>query len=147
MPKILLVDDNDLSRAATRRLLECVGCEVQEAGDAAGALELVAEDDFDLLMTDILMPDMDGIELIRELYRTDRRPKIIAISGGFSAIGGKDRVLRWARALGADTVLSKPFGIEEIRWTVEKTLAAAPVSLLGVPPGTDLPGTSLKASI
>ena len=75
---------------------------------------------FDLVITDLVMPDIDGLEVIMELVRRDKQVRIIAISGG-----GEDRgveYLRVAQKLGAKLTLSKPFGNEEFLEAVSRAL-------------------------
>jgi DNA-binding response OmpR family regulator len=107
MAKILVVDDNELVRATTRTILEGAGHEVDEATDGETALKYVAATPPVLVLTDIVMPNKEGIGLIIELRRSGYKGPIIAMSGG-GKIGPSD-LLNMARKLGADDSMSKPF--------------------------------------
>ena len=105
--KVLLVDDDDLGRKTIHQMLERAGHTVTSTGGGAEALELFQEDRPDLVMTDLIMPDTDGLELIQALRKLDRQVKILAISGG----GRVDATeyLAVARKFGAVGILTKPF--------------------------------------
>ena len=107
MAKILVVDDNELVRATTRSILEGAGHEVRDANDGDSALKIVAGAPFDLVLTDIVMPNKEGIGLIIELRRAGYKGAIIAMSGG-GKIGPSD-LLTMARKLGANDCMPKPF--------------------------------------
>ena len=107
MAKILVVDDNDQVRATTRKILETAGHDARE-GDARTAVETMQTMRPDLVLTDLVMPDKMGTDLIRDLRRAGYDGAIIAMSGGGGAMGPSD-LLEKARALGADDCVSKPF--------------------------------------
>jgi DNA-binding response OmpR family regulator len=113
MAKILVVDDNDLVRSATRTLLESAGHEVDETGDSASVVGYVESSPPDLVLTDLVMPDPKGVDIIRALRRAGYRGAIIAMSGGGGA-GGPTDLLNTARELGADDCVSKPFHRAEL---------------------------------
>lgn len=104
MASILIVDDQDMVRRTLRNALEAEGLEVREAGDGDEALRLYRMAPADVVVTDIVMPNKEGIETIFELRRASTRVKIIAMSGRDTA-----DFLDMARKLGADHVLRKPF--------------------------------------
>src|SRR5947208_754455 len=79
--RILLLDDNDIFRKMTRITLESEGYEVVDAADARTALASYRDNAPDLVITDILLPGTDGLEVIAELRRLNRAVRIIAISG------------------------------------------------------------------
>ncbi len=80
--RILLVEDDDLVRRSTRRVLERAGFDVMEAARGTAALQLISETPCDVLLTDVLLPDMDGVQLVRQaLAELDDPPKIILASG------------------------------------------------------------------
>ena len=97
------------------------GHQVQTAGDAAEAARLVAADKFDLLITDIVMPNKDGRELIRGLPAN--RPKVLAISGGSAKLPAA-YTLGASGALGADATLFKPFTADDLTAAVNALLQA-----------------------
>lgn len=120
MATILLIDDETAVRDTMRRLLERYGHEVREAANGREALK--APPEYDLVITDINMPEMDGIEVIMAL--TERRPglPVIAISGGGRL--PKDLLLSSADMLGAVTTLPKPFDLSELIEAVDAALAS-----------------------
>jgi two-component system response regulator (stage 0 sporulation protein F) len=107
MAKILLVDDDETFRSMLRRTLQRAGHTVVEADDGAAAIRTLDHVAADLVLTDILMPGVEGIETIRTLRRNHPHLKVIAMSGGgrMTPAGYLDP----AKAFGAVGVLSKPF--------------------------------------
>lgn len=112
MARIVLIDDDEDVRRTLVRMLETAGHEVHEAADGDSGLELSIRVDPQLVITDILMPEKEGIETIMTLKRDHPSLRIIAISGGGRS-GGMD-FLDIARSLGADEVLQKPFRRAEL---------------------------------
>jgi len=82
MARILLIDDDAPVRRTLRKMLERQGYEVEEAPDGKAGLTLYQENPADLIITDLIMPEMEGIETIMELRRRFPDVKIIAMSGG-----------------------------------------------------------------
>jgi CheY-like chemotaxis protein len=119
---ILIVDDEALVRAQIGASLEFDGFRIAEAGNGREALEWLKHDTADIVLTDILMPSMEGIETIREVRKAYPEIKIIAMSGRVRT----DAVdfLEAARQFGADRVLSKPFGRMQLLTLVRELLAA-----------------------
>lgn len=111
---ILLVDDNDDLRRVIRATLEQAGFDVCEAADCAEGLLALQKTRFDLVITDILMPERDGIEMILHMRSENAETPIIAISGS-----DHDLYLSNARGLGATCVLQKPFRPGELLSLVE----------------------------
>jgi DNA-binding response OmpR family regulator len=126
MKKILIIDDDVELCGAIRRTLTRAGYAVVTGHSGAAAQQLMAGDRFDLILTDILMEDGDGIELITELRRTGLTVPVIAMSGG-GIIEAED-YLRMARTLGVKTILCKPFEVPQLLKLVQLELgvAAAP---------------------
>lgn len=124
MARILVIDDEELVRFTVRHALENAGYEVIEATDGAEAMTRLADGGVDLVITDVLMPNKEGIETIRDLRKQADPPRIIAISGG----GRTDNVdfLELARKLGADDVLAKPFTARKLTETVAQVLGDTP---------------------
>lgn len=112
MARVLVIDDDAHMRRSLRRLLETAGHVVAEAGNGDQGLALFASEPIDLVVTDILMPDKEGIETIRELRQRAAVP-ILAISGASAGFGELD-VLGFAQRLGADDALAKPFRAREL---------------------------------
>ena len=105
--RILVIDDDDLVRETVRSILESAGFQVVGAADGRQGTRLYRSDPVDLVITDILMPVMEGFETIRELRKIDANAKIIAVSGG-GRTSATD-FLGMAKKLGADRVIAKPF--------------------------------------
>ena len=109
MPRILIIDDNEDLRDLFREVLERDGAEIFEAGDGDEGLEVFKTCRPDLLIVDIVMPEKDGLQLLRDLGQEAHEAKIMVISGG----AGDDWV-GTALALGADRILFKPFRNHEL---------------------------------
>ena len=105
--RALVIDDDELARGTLSTMLEAAGFEVLQAEDGKRGLDIFRASAPGLVVTDILMPNKEGIETILELRRLDREVKIIAVSGGGRV--GANQFLEVAQKLGADEVLSKPF--------------------------------------
>ena len=100
------------------------GYQVAVARDGREGLEVLHRQRFDLVVTDLLMPNVDGIEIIREIRKHDASLKVLAISGGDHATHFLH--LNAAQALGADDVLKKPFDEESLLAAIRRlTLARA----------------------
>ncbi|MBC8239113.1 MAG: response regulator [Alphaproteobacteria bacterium] len=118
--RILVIDDDDLVRETIKLGLESAHYQVVEANDGAVGLKIASQDEFDLVITDILMPNKEGIETIQELRRARPTLKIIAISGG-DRRGGS--FLEIAEKFGASKTLRKPFRPQELLRCVQDLLA------------------------
>ncbi len=111
MPRILIIDDDDLIREMLRAVLEREGYDVLDASDGREGLRVFMKNPVDLVVTDLVMPEKEGIEIIIELRRNFPDLKIIAISGG-GTVGGS-QYLDVAGKLGADKILGKPLKLRE----------------------------------
>ena len=128
MARILVVDDDEAVRAIISTVLRRDGHEVLQAEDGVRGLECARYEALDAVVTDIVMPEQDGVGLIVALRRECPRVPIIAMSGGTER---SMPYLQMAQRLGARAVLHKPFRIEELRQ-----------ALVGIgvePPPTDRP--------
>jgi len=112
MSKILVVDDDGNILQVVEAALLMAGHEVVAHSSGREAIKSAAAGKFDVVITDILMPDMDGMEMIRELRRTCPEVSIVAMSGGGRA--KSDDYLAIARKLGAELILTKPFTPQEL---------------------------------
>jgi CheY-like chemotaxis protein len=121
MARILVVEDDDITRDVLHRMLEQAGYEVEDATDGNTGLKAYVRQRHDLILTDIVMPDSEGLEMIRAIRRLDSSARIIAISGGYS--GRADDYLTTARTLGATKILAKPFSAEVVLSAVAEVLA------------------------
>ena len=115
--RIVVVDDEASVRSFLRKALEHGGYEVLEATDGKRAVKESLVQQVDLVITDLVMPEQEGIETIQALRRVVPGIKIIAISGAFHG-----QFLRTAQLLGADAVLNKPLSIELLLATVAEVL-------------------------
>lgn len=121
MKKILVIDDDAMVRDTIVEILESEGYEVVSAGDGVRGLALFRREQPALVITDIIMPEKEGIETITEIRGSYPATKVIAISGG-SRIGNVD-FLKMARLLGAHDVISKPFDPDDFLSRVGNCLA------------------------
>ncbi|MCX6581188.1 MAG: response regulator [Candidatus Aminicenantes bacterium] len=120
MKRILVIDDDWQMREMMHQALERAGYEVAEAANGKIGLNIQREDPVDLVITDLIMPEKEGIETIRELRRDFPDMKIIAISGGGRA--SAEGYLSVAKTIGAHRTLSKPFDLKKILDLVEELL-------------------------
>ena len=119
MATILIIDDEVGIRALLRFTLEAAGHEVVEAANGREGLALYRRRPADLVITDIAMPELNGLDMMLELTRYFLDAKVIAISG----VGGEANVLDRAKLLGARRTFHKPFGmvqlIDAVRYELE----------------------------
>lgn len=120
MKTILLVDDDEAFRKAQAQVLEKAGFTVVLAENGSVALDIFKEQPVDLVITDIIMPEIEGLETIQKMRQLNRKVKIIAISGG--GRNTPDDYLVLARKLGALKSLSKPYTATELLNTIEELL-------------------------
>lgn len=122
MARILVVDDDDQVRALLKITLQRAGYEVEEASNGKVAGNVYRQNPTDLVITDILMPEMEGIETILELRRDFPDVKVIAISGGGRL--GPDVYLDLASRCGVLRTFTKPIDREDLLTGVREALAA-----------------------
>ena len=120
MSCILVIDDEVSVRRMLRQMLERAGYQVIEAPNGEAGLKLYHEHPTDLIITDILMPDKDGIETILALRKSAPEAKILAISGGGRM--NKVDLLSISQSFGAIRTLAKPFEREELVTMVQEVL-------------------------
>jgi CheY-like chemotaxis protein len=129
--RIVVVDDHADTRDLTELVLRDAGYEVQTTGDGTAALEVARAWQPDLVVTDIFMKGLDGVELIGALRREGSRTKIIAMSAGWQPPGGRGGhisgadVLDDAMAAGADATLFKPLDPRDLIRTAARLLGTA----------------------
>ena len=116
MGRILIIDDEDVTRSVLREILERGGHEVVEASDGGEGLGTYSQNGIDLVITDVFMPGMSGLEVLTELLQQDPDAKVI-VTAGMGEI-----VLEQARALGAAATLPKPCPMQEVLDTVRGLL-------------------------
>jgi len=120
MSHILIVDDEPQVRLVLATCLKREGYDVSEAEDGEAALRINARQPVDLIILDLLMPGMEGLETLMALRKAEQRPRVIAISGGTRSLGAD--FLPAALKLGADKALKKPFRNEELIAAVQELL-------------------------
>lgn len=120
MSKILVVDDDSQVLQVVSEMLRIEGHSVVMAANGRQAIDQFENEAFDLVVTDIIMPEQEGLETIANLRRRETYVPIIAISGGGRA--GNLDYLETARYIGADGTLAKPFGRQDLLNTVNQVL-------------------------
>jgi YesN/AraC family two-component response regulator len=116
MKRILIVDDNLMMRKFIRNIFSNEEYEIEEAENGSEGLQIARKHDIDLVITDIIMPVMEGLELIMHLKRDFPEIKIIAISGG------KPYYLYMAKKLGINNIFTKPLNLHQFLSTVKKLI-------------------------
>ena len=114
--RILLAEDDDAMRAYLERALEQAGFAVVSVDRGTGALPLLEEEEYDLLLSDIVMPEMDGIELAQRCNEISPSTKVMFITG-FAAV-----TLKASREQPHAKILSKPFHLRDLVMEVERVL-------------------------
>jgi CheY-like chemotaxis protein len=122
MPTIFLIDDDEGFRQVTRLTLEQMGHKVMEASNGKDALERYDPQAVDLLLIDLFMPGMEGLETIMAFRDRSPRPKMIAMSGGGRTKSSD--ILRAAKHLGASSTLMKPFSKEGLGAAISEVLGS-----------------------
>ncbi|MCE1226429.1 MAG: response regulator [Geobacteraceae bacterium] len=125
MAKILLIDDDPQVRAVLKGFLQIGGHAVLEAANGVQARKLLQNTTFDLVLTDIVMPESDGFEVIMSCVRKDQPPKIITITGGSPNLA-QQTLLTIAQKMPVTKVLAKPVSCEELLSAVQDVLDAPP---------------------
>ena len=122
---ILVADDEDSIRSLVQQLLSDEGHAVVAVSNAREACDVLARRQFDLVITDVLMPDGDGIELITQVKQAQPNARILAMSGGGRYVEGSD-YLKLASGLGAHHAMMKPFTWQQLQDAIEVALGNAP---------------------
>lgn len=120
--KVLIVDDSDVMRKVVKRVLGMSGFEIDtiyEAGDGDEALMLIVNNEVDIVLTDVNMPVMDGVELLKTMKSDDRFSSLPVII--ISTEGRSDRIQNILQ-LGAAGYITKPFKPEDIRIVIKDAL-------------------------
>jgi DNA-binding response OmpR family regulator len=120
MKKILFIDDESFIRETLSQVLQQAGYEVDTAEDGFEATIMLETNHYDLVVTDIVMPRKEGLELIFDLRKRKHPAKIIAVSGGGHGSAGE--YLTYARGMKADMTLKKPYQSKELVEMIEKLL-------------------------
>jgi CheY-like chemotaxis protein len=125
MFRILVIDDELLVLEIISKVLSRAGYQVTAVTDGQLGLDAYAQDTYDLVITDLVMPEKEGIETIRELLKLSPELRIIAISGGGAV--QSELYLHLAEKFGAKKILRKPFTHNELLAAVSDVLADTPV--------------------
>lgn len=123
--RVLVVDDEQIVRDVLLVTLAGTGYEVESAPDGARAIELLRTASFDLLITDVRMPGIDGLTVVREARRRSSTMAIVIITGASS-----EAIAIEAINLGVNGYLTKPFGVERVLAVVARALGAAGAPVL-----------------
>jgi DNA-binding response OmpR family regulator len=121
MKRILVMDDDEIVSEMLVQLLTEAGYEAESAPDGDRGLKLLAAKPFDLIIADLIMPNKEGIETIREIRANDKKIPIISISGGGKISG--EYYLQLAKSLGADYSVKKPLNPKEFLAVVQWCLS------------------------
>ncbi len=122
MANILLIDDFGDLREMIALFLKEQGHAITEACDGLQAIQCYKEEKFDVVVTDMSMPNKDGVETIAELLRINADARIVAISGGDRLVS-PEAYLEMAKNLGVRQVLKKPFGLHQFEECILAALA------------------------
>ena len=122
MPRILVIDDDPDVRSSLCKMLVRAGYDVAAAADGNAGVELQHREPADVIITDIFMPGLDGLQTIRQLKKEGSAVKIIAVSGGDRT--GTIDLTEHARMMGAFKVLAKPFEMGDVLAAVKEALGA-----------------------
>lgn len=122
--RILLVDDEERMCESLKTLLEMEGFEVQAFTDSVEAMKVLAEADFDLVISDIKMPGVDGLEILRQAHERDPNLEVILMTGYASLESAKNAVDK-----GAFSYLTKPLEFEELKISVKRSLEKRQIAL------------------
>jgi CheY-like chemotaxis protein len=110
---VVVADDVQEIRDLVEKWLRGAGCSVMSAASGSEVSRLLRSQQFDLIITDVIMPDGDGLEVISDARRLQPKARVLAISGGGNHLPAQD-CLMFAKGLGANAVLLKPFNRERL---------------------------------
>ena len=120
MARVLIIDDDEAIRSVFARFLTGKGYDVVVAEDGRQGLRSLEEEPVDLVVTDIMMPEVDGLEVVMAIQGKDTSIPVVAISGGMHAMPMD--FLPMAKKFGAVEVLYKPVELEDLLTAVESAL-------------------------
>lgn len=122
MKKILLIEDDEMVRYALSRVLSAAGYQLTQAADGLQGVRAFRADTPDLVITDVVMPEEDGLGVLNALRKEDKTTPILVMSGG-GEFGGFD-YLTMAKGLGANAILAKPFDNASLLAEVARLIGA-----------------------
>jgi DNA-binding response OmpR family regulator len=120
--KVVVIDDNIQCNQLVCMILQHAGFEVRSANNGVEGLKMIMQEIPDLVITDLYMPEKDGLETIMELRQAERKIRILAISGGSLNIDLAE-TLDAAEMFGADAIMAKPFNVATFLNKVNELLA------------------------
>jgi two-component system C4-dicarboxylate transport response regulator DctD len=130
MKKILVVDDDDEVRATIVEQLAPIGAEITDVSDARQAIRLISVQKFDIILSDLFMPEVDGMKFISEVRRIEPNIPFVLVSGGGALFPVGSRIFadlaKAAEILGASQILEKPFSGRRLREVVRSLLEPEP---------------------
>jgi two-component system response regulator (stage 0 sporulation protein F) len=121
--RVLVIDDDAGVRLTVRHILALAGCEVQLVCESGKAIDTFRSFEPDVIITDLVMPGIEGAEIIAAIKEKRATVKIIAMSGG--ARLGRTNILQLARDAGADETLAKPFTVEQLMRAIARVMVTA----------------------
>jgi len=121
LKKILVIDDDIQGNQMVCRILKNAGYEVRSAFDGVEGIKLFMKERSDLVITDLFMPEKEGLETIMELRQADKEVRIMAITGGAPNMNMAD-LLDTAEMFGANALMAKPFHMETFLQRVKELL-------------------------
>lgn len=133
MARILIIDDDDTLRGIIAKSLTHAGHTVSQANNGRKGVALFKSAPTDLVVTDLVMPEQEGMETIKILHAGFPHLPIIAMSGG---LDGSPLYLDLTRRLGARITLTKPFTLQQLKVAIDEILASLPPPAAGTPPET-----------
>lgn len=116
--RVLLIDDEAMVRKIVRKMLEKGGHDVVDVENGRAGLELLEKSPFDLILTDIIMPEVEGIEVLTTITKRFPSSRVLAMSGGGRT--GNIDFLQVAGNLGASATLQKPFTYDALLNAIEQ---------------------------
>ena len=122
MPKVLIIDDEEDIRSVLKDMLDLYGYEVDTAENGKKAKELYDKNDYDVVITDIIMPEQDGFEVILDYRNKNQLDRVIAISGGGRT--SSEDYLNIANHFGVSSIFSKPPNYKDLVAKVNEIVAA-----------------------
>ena len=125
MARILIIDDDDTLRGIIAKSLSHAGHEISQANNGRKGVALFRSAPTDLVITDLVMPEQEGMETIKILHRDFPQTPIIAMSGG---LDGSPLYLDLTRRLGARVTLTKPFTLQQLKQVIDGILAQPPAT-------------------
>lgn len=123
MARILIIDDEPQIIRLLTKYLEFMGHTVVTACNGKDGLKILSGSTFDLLITDMIMPERDGIEVLTATKGMPNRPKIIAMTGGSPQLD-QENLLKMATLMKADRVLAKPIQLQNLSEIIKELLSA-----------------------